>query len=179
MTRYCENCGSVMPSEGDHCFNCGAAVGDPNPEYPMKWFRFLTRVVLIFGAVLIIILGVVDLLGLPYTMQGYDASLLYAKLPLLLLIDTVYGVLCLGIGVLFLICRSKLLRFRPSGPILLYISYALSILIPVVYAVLSHFFLAPAGTPLVGLTEIAELTGMAAGIVLNVIYFRRRRHMFV
>lgn len=179
MTRYCENCGSVMPSIGECCLNCGAAIGDPNPPYSMKWFKFLTKYALWVGFFLVVLLGLIDLIGIPYSMQGFDTSLLYSKLPRLMIIDTIYGVLCIIIGVLYLITRTKLLRFRKSGPILLYISYGLSILLPVAYSVVSKYYLTPIGSSILGITEISELAGMCLGILLNIIYFKKRQHMFI
>lgn len=178
MRTRCENCGTVMPTEGTKCLNCGAVVGDPNPPYSMKWFKFLTKYLLIWGAFLMFLIGVVILLGLPYALQGSDSTLVYTRIPLLIIADTILGALCCVLGVMYLITRNKLIRFRRSGPILLYISYGLSILLPVIYSALTRFYLYPVGSSLLGLTEIAELAAMVLGIVLNVIYFRNRSHMF-
>ena len=178
MTTRCENCGTVMPSEGSRCLNCGAVAGDPNPAYSMKWFKLLTRIILPAAAALMILLGMLDLLGLPYAMRGYDTSLLYAKVPLLFMIDTIYGALCCVIGVMYLIIRKQLIRFHKRGPILLYITYGLNILLAIAYAMLTRYYVAPIGTSILTLTEIGELVGMLAGIILNVVYFTNRKHMF-
>lgn len=178
MITRCQNCGSVMPEAGNRCLNCGAAVGDPNPAYPMKWFKILTRFALTVAGMLMLLLGMLDLMGLPYSMQGYDTSLLYTKIPLLFMVDTIYGVLCCILGVMYFITCTKLIRFRKSGPVLLYITYGLNILFPVIYAAVTRYYVAPIGSPLLGLTEIGELVGMLAGIALNVVYFTKRKHMF-
>jgi len=174
----CQNCGTMMNECGSRCLNCGAAIGDSNPAYPMKWFKFLTKIALRFGGILMLLLSMAILLGIPYSLSGSDATLVYSQVPLLMIVDTILGILCCGLGVLYLVTRVRLLRFRKSGPILLYLSYGLSVLFPVVYTAVTKYCFSPAGTPLLGLSEISELAGMLLGIGLNMVYFKKRQHMF-
>ena len=175
----CQNCGCTMEPGSSLCHGCGAAVGDPNPAYPMNWYRILTRLALPMGAGLMFLLGVVVMLGLPYQAQGFDSFTIYSSFPVLLAADFIFALVCWGLGAMCLVTRARLLRFRTNAPMLLYLSYGLSILMPVVFTAVTNLLVAPAGTPLLGLTELCELAGMVAGIALNAVYFTKRRHMFI
>ncbi len=178
----CQDCGTSIPEGSLTCPNCGAPVSNTQmttaDELPMNWYNFLIRFGLWLAGIVIFAGGIVLLLGLPYLMRGMDSMLIYAQYPLLLILDLVYGVCCLGLGVLFIIARFRMAAFKAKSPTLLYYSYALCLISSLLYSFISGRILGTPASELFGLFEVLQLLGTAAGVALNVIYFQKREHLF-
>ncbi len=180
----CPTCGAQIPEDALSCPNCSASIPTEEntalavlPELPMAWYHFLVRLGLWIGGAIILLVGLAELLGLPYTLQGMDAGLVYAALPPLMLLDFAYGLIGVVCGILLFVARFRLAAFRRSGPVLLYVSYGLVVASSVVYSMLSRALISPEAA-LFGITELSQLVGMVAGIVLNMIYFNKRSYLF-
>lgn len=186
----CQTCGSQISDETSFCPNCGVpalqsqesqstALQLPEEtQLPMNWFRFLTRFGLWVGGIGMILIGCSVLLGVQHLLVGIDPSLLYMRNQALLIADFVYGAVCIGIGICCIITRFRLVRFHHSAPQLLYITHALLVLTPVIYTIFSGICIGEPLENLLTMQLFAQLIGLAAGIVLHVIYFKKRSHLF-
>ena len=178
----CEECGTSIPEGSETCPNCGAPAANTQlqttQELPMKWYDFLVRYGLWIAGILVSGIGIIQLLGLPYVMRGMDSMLIYAQYPLLMILDLIYGVICLGLGILFIICRFRMNAFKEKSPRLLYYSYALCIITAILYSFIAGRILGIPARDLFGFYEVLQLLGTAAGVALNVIYFNKREHLF-
>ncbi len=178
----CKDCGTTIPENSLTCPNCGAPISNTQlqeiEELPMNWYNFLIRFGLWIAGIVILIIGIGQLLGLPYVLRDMDPMLIYAQYPLLMFLDLIYGVCCLGLGVLFIIARFRMAAFKAKSPALLYYGYALCIITPLLYSFVSGRILGTPAKELFGIYEILQLLGTAAGVALNVIYFNKREHLF-
>lgn len=147
-------------------------------DLPMRWFRFLTRYGLWIAGVGMILFGCVILLGLQHLLVGIDPSVLYMQNHALLLADFAFGLVCIGIGVCCIITRFRLVQFRRSSPKLVYITHAMLVLTPMIYTVFSGICIGESLSSLLNLQLAAQFAGLIAGIVLHVIYFNKRNHLF-
>ncbi|MBE6932052.1 MAG: zinc ribbon domain-containing protein [Ruminococcaceae bacterium] len=199
---YCRACGTPIPAGQPACANCGTAVlqqstpaaypqqaypqqsypQQPYPQQippvqkPMKWFKFLIYFSLWAGAVLTLITGVSSLFGLQY---GGMSDYVYAAYGAQRFVDIVYGMICIALGVFMIVTRFRLAAFRSNAPAMLYGVYALNTIVPLIY------IFATATVTMIPLSDyldaqtISSIVTSAIMIVINVIYFGKRRDMFV
>ena len=132
------------------------------------------------GAVLNLFSGIGQLTGSIYEEVPGDGSIemVYSAFPALKPIDIIVGLLTIGLAVFAIFVRQALYKFKAIGPKLLIIMYAASCIINAVYCV-AVFIVVP---------EIAQdmmtdfITTIATGIIMvvvNIIYFRTRKELFV
>lgn len=148
-----------------------AHVGENLPR--MGWFKFLINFALWASAVLNVWNGIQMLTGLTY---GSDAELVYAYLPALRIYDIACGVLLLACAAFAIFTRFQLARFRKIGPICLYVLYIAQELISIVYAAVAAALIGDSSV--LGETIVSTIT-VVVMVVINVIYFRKRSHLFV
>ncbi len=171
----CPYCGAEIRNESVLCPACHVSVED---GMPMNWYRFLVSIGLWIAGIGTVILGFLTMFGMPYLIQGYAPGVIYDSFPPLVVMDCVYGIALVVLGALFIVTRFRLADFRRRGPILLYVVYALVILVSVLYSAASGWVITGGETLLLGAPEIFSLVGMIAGVALNVIYFHKRKHLF-
>ena len=171
----CPYCAAKIPGDSVVCPRCSVSVED---GLPMKWYRFLTGPGLWIAGILTGILGILTMIGIPYLIQGCAPGTIYDNFPPLVVMDFAYGLILLALAAAFVVARFRLADFRRSGPRVVCIAYALVILASVVYSAASGRVASGGTAPLISLTEISSILGMIAGVALNVIYFRKREHLF-
>ena len=171
----CPYGGAEIHSESILCPACHVSVED---GLPMRWYRFLITVGLWLAGVGTVLLGFAAMFGMPYLIQGYAPGVIYDSFPPLVVMDCVYGIALAVFGAMFIVARFRLAALRRSGPILLCVVYALVILISVLYSAASGRVVAGDAAPLIGMPELCSLLGMLIGVTMNVIYFRKRKHLF-
>lgn len=175
---YCRACGTPIPAGQPACSNCGTAVVQQpyTAQKPMNWFKFLIYFSLWAGGIINIISGFSTMFGLHY---AEFAEATYRFFPGQRTVDILYGIVCILMGIYAIVTRFQLARFRKNAPAILYGMYALYIVFPCMY-----LFATAAVTliPLMQLIDaemIGQLIGTAVMIVVNVIYFGKRRDMFI
>lgn len=203
MSHYCSNCGTVCDDGKPYCSNCGVPQQPysqkpyqqaPNRSYqpvsnqpyggsnelPMKWFKFVIYFQLFANCVMNAISAISTFSGGQY--QG-NAELVYSYIDGLKGVDTIYGVLLLGLAVFAIIARTRLAKFCVDGPksyhILLVAQMAVSVFyIIAVNSAVSNSFIAayyePDYTSVIG-----SLVGTGAMLACNIAYFKKRIHLFV
>lgn len=145
--------------------------GEPLPR--MKWFKFLVNFALWASAVLGVWNSVRMLTGLIY---GSDAELVYSFLPTLRVYDLAYGVLLLACAAFAVFTRFQLARFRKNGPACLYTLYIAQEVLAIAYAAVVAAMIGDSST--LSDTLVSTVT-VVVMLIINVNYFRKRRHLFV
>lgn len=203
---FCPNCGTQCPDDTKFCPNCGSPVannqptentqqnfGQPNYTQPnnytqpynyaqprmynvqleMKWFKFLIYFGLFAGAVLNCLSAILQITGAVY--EG-AAEVVYIFFPELKFFDIFYTILLLALAVLQIFTRFQLSGFKKNGPKLILIVYSaaavISLLYGIVASVILHEFLFNA-------SMIISIIVPVVMVVLNKIYFDKRKDMFV
>lgn len=146
----------------------------PGPvALPMRWFSFLIYFSMFAGAFISVINAIMMFSGGHY--QG-QAALVYYTFPGIKTVDMLCGVLYLGLAVLYVVTRFSLAGYKSNGPKLLYASYVVSTIIEIVYAVLVAG--ATSGEVNVIGSSIPSIISTAVVLCLNVVYFKKRAHLF-
>ena len=170
----CPYCGQ-KPEEGNAPENRESAPVNPADRYSMKWHRFL-MVIMIISGIVVILNGLMTFTGFEYMQEGYDASEVYTRFPGLKGWDMFYGAALLFLGVFTFYVRNQLNQFRARGPKLLIILYFTSLVSALVYmiAVSSLLQVSP-----IMFETVAPLCVSAAFLVINSVYYAKRRELFV
>ena len=173
---FCPNCGSTLENGAQFCTNCGApipqisATADPvkpaAPALPMKWFKFLTVFGLWAGGIINILIGIVN----------FFTGNLYMEVAIL---DKLYCLAAIAIGVLAIYTRFRLAGFYKNGPEMLIRIYSASAAVNFAYMMWMFALLgdaalyrySPAGNVL---CIIVSLIMVGA----NNVYFQKREHLF-
>ncbi len=198
--EFCRQCGAALPiSQSQQPVFQQQPVPQPQPQQPagaanvppqvvpqlgMNWFKFVIYFQLFAMAVLSVINCWSFFSGFLYAREGVDTSLLYSLFPAMSLLDKFVGLLYLGLAVFAIITRIRLANYRENGPRLYLILLGSGIALNVVYTMASVAILTQgAGAGLDVSQDIAQLIGNVLGnllvIVLNGVYFNKRRHLFV
>lgn len=154
----------------------------------MAWYKFIIWVQLWASAVVFVGAGITMLTGSHY--RG-GASLVYDFIPSLHTVDILFGLSLLAFAAYCVYTRFALAKFRRSGPTHYLWVYGLSIILPVIYLICVMLILNNAVSGL-GSISISDLMGSDSMtelvvyvvfdiimIVVNKIYFDKRKHLFV
>ena len=171
----CPNCAAEIGDGDLICLSCGC---ETVSGLSMRWYLFLTHLGLWIAGFVSIALGIANMVGIQYLVQGFPPGAVYDTFPPLTYIDFVYGLLLIGLGVLFILCRFRLRSFKKHAPLLLNVTYAALILLAAVYSVVSSLAVGTPASRLVGVNEIASIAGMLLGVGLNTAYFKKRAFLF-
>ncbi len=138
----------------------------------LKWFYFLIYIALFANTLLILFNVVPTLLG--YN-QSDNTTYVYSLYPSLKGVDLSYNILLIGVAVLSIITRQYLAYRRVVGIHLLYYIYAVNMVLPVIYIITTSIILkASTLTSSIFLRVIV----CVIMIVLNMVYFKKRRNLF-
>lgn len=150
------------------------------PAHQMNWYKFLIYFALFASAVVNVINAIRFLTG---TINGSasDADFLYAFFPSWKTLDIIVGLLFLVLAALAVFTRFRLAGYCKNGPTCLYLTYALSALCNVVYLIGVALVLSGSGISLGDLDiapTIANIIVPIVMVVINVIYFNKRKELF-
>ena len=150
------------------------------PQLPMKWYKFLIYFSLFAAAVINIISGLAAITGGQY---GVDTELIYKNVPGLQTIDVLYGIALIGMGILALVTRSQLKNFRVNGPKLVSVLYGAGGAVSLIYVIavstaMQNSLLGSFYNPDYS-SYIVNLITTVVVLICNIIYFNKRKHLFV
>ena len=149
-----------------------------HPAMPMKWYKFLIYFSLILTGLSNMYTGVQAVMGMQYETKD-QAAQVYAAYPGLHILDIVYGILLVVLGVFALIVRQQLAAYRAKGPKYLLIMYIASLVLMLFYigvgSILSGVNLMAAESGMQLITSILVSLFM---IGANKVYFDKRAHLF-
>lgn len=182
---FCPNCSTPIPEAHQICPSCGTTViQQPAAQKPMKWFKYLIYFSLWSRFVIYIFTGMYIISG--YRFFGYTDSI-YSLIPGQSTVDFIYGIACIFIGFYTIVTRFQLAQFCRNAPKMLYGIYFLDFMFSLFYLIASAAitlipFAQLSDTPMIGqiaMEMIYHLVAVAMMIVINAIYFGKRREMFV
>lgn len=198
---FCKNCGAAIEEGQTSCPVCGTAVPSesersvsaqyaypPATALPMKWYKFLINFMLFFSAALNAISGVQLIIGDQYRDGNVDMSgLVYSQFGALKTVDVVAGIVLIAFALFTLYVRSRLAGYCKNGPKMLLLLYILGFAYTVLYAAAVYITLASYGVSLNivdflltdGVTVLTTAVADGVMIVINLEYFRNRKHLFV
>ncbi|MBQ9003474.1 MAG: zinc ribbon domain-containing protein [Eggerthellaceae bacterium] len=143
----------------------------------MNWYKFIIYVQCFLGGLSGLVSGVTQILGLQY---GDSASLVYGYYSGLKIVDVVYGISSIVVGVLTVYARFGLKKFKAD-------SVGIYLFLPLVNAIAAILYLLVASivlhtslfdSNLVSGGTIGLIVGSIVLFIANYIYFGRRRHLF-
>lgn len=204
MSRFCAYCGSAYQEDQKFCSNCGAPTQESQPQsaapaptytppqsfapagslgvqaFPMNWYKFIIWFQLFASALMNAVMGLVAVTGTQY---GGGAEQVYDLVPMLKPLDLIYGSLLVGSALLALVTRGRLRRFCKNGPVLYHILLGLQIVLPVFYQVVSGMVISSSilgGSYQPDYTSvISSMISSSVMLVCNIVYFNKRKAMFV
>ena len=201
LRMFCKNCGASIEEGQTSCPVCGTAVPSesersvsaqyaypPATALPMKWYKFLINFMLFFSAALNAISGVQLIIGDQYRDGNVDMSgLVYSQFGALKTVDVVAGIVLIAFALFTLYTRSRLAGYCKNGPKMLLLLYILGFAYTVLYAAAVDITLASYGVSLNivdflltdGVTVLTTAVVDGVMIVINLEYFRNRKHLFV
>lgn len=201
LRMFCKNCGAAIEEGQTSCPVCGTAVPSesersvsaqyaypPATALPMKWYKFLINFMLFFSAALNAISGVQLIIGDQYRDGNVDMSgLVYSQFGALKTVDVVAGIVLIAFALFTLYVRSRLAGYCKNGPKMLLLLYILGFAYTVLYAAAVYITLASYGVSLNivdflltdGVTVLTTAVADGVMIVINLEYFRNRKHLFV
>lgn len=171
--RFCPACGKEVSSSGQNTPEQASPPYMGRQEMPMKWYKFV-----IYGQLFLTILAALGtagnfLTGLQY---GDLTDQVYAYYRGLKAVDILMGIISLGQIPLAVLARQSLAHFKENGPRLYYAVWIYSIVGNVIYII----GLAAVGAVGTGVSSVAgQIAGAAVMLGVNVMYFKKRMHLFV
>lgn len=183
----CNTCGAELEEGAKFCPKCGNPVGD-NVAAPVNapvqtqttglaWANFLCYFALWAGAVINTYNAISFLTGLVYASSGVSAETVYDIYGTgLMVMDKVYGVIMIGAVVVAVIAALSIIKRKAIAGKMVCILYAIIVISDILYVV--------ATTAITGISTMtpAIIGNVIMGIVMiivNTIYFNKRKHIFV
>lgn len=145
----------------------------------MKWFKFLIYFQLFMASLVSLLTGVFLFTGKIYTgASAEEVELLYMYFPNLKIFNLCMGVVYVVLCILYLITRFMLSGYRKAGPAMLIAMYVGSFLISVLLVLITLQFVGGVVYE-INVTTIASIITSIIMIVCNIIYFKKRKHLFI
>lgn len=147
--------------------------------HPMKWYKFLTCFALFFAAFCYAISALRLFCGTQY---GAQRDAVYSLIPGLRVLDILYGLVFLVLAALCIYARFQLAKFRKNGPSVFLLIYVISIVAGIVYMIVGSVMLSRFNVSfgdLIDSSTVSSFITSALMIVLNKIYFDKRKDLFV
>lgn len=206
---YCLNCGAQISENDRFCPECGfattqgaASVSPPQhfeqqdplpyrpaplqPELPMTWFKVLANVFLILGAVGSIIAAIQYITGARYLSTGVDADWIYTYYPGFQAVDIIMGIFSAAYAAFCFYTRSQLLKFRKGSPKLITYLYAANAGVTVIAEICyisiisANAYISDSDIISSFISDtISAIIAAAIMIPVNIVYFKKRKHLFV
>lgn len=199
---FCSNCGKELPDNIAYCTNCGVKLQNTNqanangrvpwtqqynpvpPAQPvqiqpaMNWYKFLIYFSLFAGAVINLVSGIFSFVGGSYMIFGLDPETVYSIYDGLKILDIGYGIVYLAFIPFALYVRSALAGFKKDAPNMFYIYNIAGVIVSASYTLFSSIVMDVDISQTIG-QLIGSIGGNVLFIALNVIYFNKRKQLFV
>lgn len=191
-SKYCEKCGTKRP------FDQPVSAQANYYSQSMKWYKFVINVQLIFAAIIDALTGLLYLLGKFYdlyyaylfkstyqTMSDFNSienisEQIYYHYDGLRSIDIFFGIMLICLAVFNIYVKSQLVKYKRNAPTLFLFNVILINVIGFVYMLLvANYTQPPFKVPVTISSVIIQIIGVTVWVVLNKIYFDKRRHLFV
>ncbi|MBO4468352.1 MAG: zinc ribbon domain-containing protein [Clostridia bacterium] len=158
------------------------------PALPMNWYKFLIYFMLFASAALNVISGIMYITGSVYSIyggSGANAEEIYRYFPNLKTVDIIYGLFALCCAGLAIYARFALAGFKRNGPALVLAVYAVAAVANLFYVIGFNAALGEVSQYIQ--SEMSQfttsmITSLIVSVVvaiLNLVYFNKRKHLFV
>ncbi|MDE6025787.1 MAG: zinc ribbon domain-containing protein [Lachnospiraceae bacterium] len=205
---YCTQCGNYIPDGATSCNVCGTPINQgmgtnwyQQPQQPpqqnmqwnnlqqsaisqnngnelgMKWFKFVIWFQLYANCVLNIYNGYRISFGKHYNLDDSYVQMIYNMYDGLQTIDLAVGISMMALGVYAIITRYSLAGFKKHGPFMYYLCLFFNILVAVIYCILVKATVV--GIEINNTRMISNAIMMTVLLICNLVYFGKRRHLFV
>lgn len=187
--NFCRTCGANNSINAAFCKNCGAQFQYMNPQtgyvyspqlpqtLSMGWYKFIIYFQLWAAMVVGIGNGIMYLTGMIYYTMRTSPEFIYNYWGMSLKIaDVVYGVVLLLLAAFAVVTRQMLAKFKKSGPMLYYIYLILQLCVSLLYVIITCII---AQTVAIEPSSVSSIVISITMIIVNVIYFKKRKHLFV
>lgn len=189
--KYCTECGTKLPIQPDSVPNVPQPAVQEAPVYEarpvvteappvqelqprgMKWFKFLIYFALWMAALYNLVDSLQFFTG---SVLGSDAELIYLYYPLLKVLNLIFGFYLAAYSFLLIYTRYRLARFRKNGPFFLHALYLVQIVMTLIYWLAVSLVL---GEWIDLSSSLGSLLYTAIVLCINIVYFRKRKHLFV
>jgi|GEM_PF-3656462 len=142
----------------------------------MKWYWFATNIQSILSAIAFFLFALVYLTGSIYsTNYGIPAEKFYSVYPALKVVDYCYAIALILLGTFSLVIRHGLKKRYQNAPFYYMASYAIPLIVSFLYRVETGVLF---GASTFSPTFFAQIPVIGGYIVLNYVYFKKRRHLF-
>lgn len=151
----------------------------------MKWYKFLIYFSLFASAVLNFSTSLMYFTGEIHNINSETArsEWVYAFYPSLKGLDVFFGVVALVLCVGAIFVRFQLAKFKKNGPLFYFILIGINIVTSIIYIIAYAIILADVNnyttTITISPSQISGLIGNVVILILNIIYFNKRKHLFV
>lgn len=175
----CERCGTEISSGDSKCYSCGAAVPGAekalaqSDKMPMKWYCVLAYFGLWVSGLVTIINGYLLFSG------GHiigDTETFYEMFNGLQTADIVMGLVSMAAGLFGFVTASCLIAMKSFAPKMVPIYYAVNLVSNIIYSIIYSSIIKMSAF---NVNFIVELIITAVFMVVNIIYFKKRDHLFV
>lgn len=177
---YCGRCGKEVPDGMEYCSMCQFQIKTQTeasaatvPDMPMKWYKFLIYFLLFASMVINTLSGFGYISGIHYLGMANEV---YTAYPAMKAVDFVMGIFSIGYAVFALFTRMHLARFSKTAPSLIIWFYSLNPICNILYTGAVSLVL---GQSAFDSNFIGRLLGFALVLACNVVYFKKRAHLFV
>lgn len=150
--------------------------GAVSNELPMGWFKFIIYFQLFAAALVNFVNGLTIIRGAHY--DGAE-DLVYGFYPDLKTVDTVFGVIFIIIAVAALFVRFQLSGFKRGAPSKYYALCIVSTLAGLLYLFIASSVTGVSIGDLADASTVSSIVTSIAMLIINVIYFGNRKHLFV
>ena len=189
--KYCTECGTKLPVQPDSVPNVPQPSIQEAPAYEaqpvmteappaqelqpceMKWYKFLIYFALWAGAIVNLIDSLQFFTG---SILGDDVEILYAYYPLLKVLNLAFALILVAYAVFAIYTRYRLAQFRQNGPACLHALYLVQLAMVLIYWLAGSLIL---GEWLDLASGFSDLISSIVILCINIVYFRKRKHLFV
>lgn len=180
----CAKCGAEMSVRARQKYETGGNYAGPIPSsipQPMMWFTILVSFYLFFDAISSFFTGAEYIFG-PFkflTETGVDEfiatfSELGAKYKIA---DIIYGGFFIIFGVMAIIVRNKLAKFKKEAPFYLILYLIIPTIVSLIYTV-AFLIVSKTFDASQFLSIVMQAAIQGAIVYANYIYFKKRKHLF-
>lgn len=175
---FCQKCGKQLLENTQRCPYCGedlqAAQTPAAAQQPMKmkWFKFVIWVQLFLAA----LSSLYTAFSL-FTSSAYlgSADTIYSYYPGLKASDMIFGVIYIALIVFAIYTRQQLAHYKTNAPKLYLVFLVVVAVVSLLYAAVTSVM---TGYNMFTLNVIVSLVSSVVMIVLNNIYFNKRKELF-
>lgn len=147
-------------------------------ELSMGWYKFIIYIALILSPILHVYGAFRSFTGMIYG-DMETAKIIYYIYPSLKTIDVLMAVAEIGLAVFCIVVRKALVDFKTYGPKLLYAMMIVGTVTSLLYGFAVISIIDIMELQLSDIVSMGSLAGNISMLVINIIYFNNRKHMFV